>query len=260
MEYRFIEDFINIITDCYNLGWHERNGGNISYRLCDQEVEQISNKLCTVKTIALQTAIPQLKNEYFLVSGTGRYFRNVKKYPKENIGIIKLSEDGSHYDIVWGLEKSLPTSELMTHLLNHALIKNDGYRTILHGHQTNLIALSFIFNGSDKDLTNELWKMMTECMVVFPNGIKVIDWMVPGTVGIGIETSKYIKDYDVVIWKHHGAFVKGRDLDEAFGLIETVEKASEIYLKILSTQMPMVSTISNENLDNLAKAFNIRRK
>lgn len=257
---RFFKDFIQTATDCFNKGWNERNGGNISYRLTPDEVMAIEKDYYKKETIALPEPIVKLKNETFLVTGTGRYFRNVERYPRENVGIIKVNEQGTHYDILWGLDQASPTSELPTHLLNHSMIMQDGYRAILHGHQTNLIALSFIFNGSDKAFTKTLWKMMTECMVVFPNGIKVIDWMVPGNFEIGYETAKNIEAFDVVIWKHHGAFVKGKDLNDAFGLIETVEKACEIYMKILSTQKPIVAQISDQNIDDLAEAFNINRK
>lgn len=257
MEQRFFKEFLETATDCFKMGWNERNGGNMSYRLTQDEVDSVASQFYKSQTHDLPQPIEKIASEYFLVTGTGRYFRNVERYPNENVGIIRINETGSAYTIVWGLDESLPTSELPTHLLNHSKIMDEGYRAILHGHQTNLIALSFIFDKSDEEFTRILWKMMTECMVVFPKGIKVIDWMVPGNFEIGHETANNINDYDVVVWKHHGAFVKGKDLNDAFGLIETVEKACEIYMKILATQKPMVAQISDENLKDLAKAFNI---
>jgi len=257
---QFFKNFIKTTVDCFNKGWNERNGGNLSYRLKIEEVETIKENFYKCEKHLLEGDFSSIRNEYFLVTGTGRYFRNVELDPKTNAGIIRISEDGKFYDVLWGLDNSMPTSELPTHLLNHSKIMKDGYRVILHGHQTNLIALSFIFNGSDEDLTKCLWRMMTECLVVFPKGIKVIPWMVPGNTEIGYETSKYINDYDGVFWKHHGGFVKGYDFDDAFGLIDTIEKSAEIYLKILSTGMPIVSQITDENLKDLAEAFGIKRK
>ena len=43
--------------------------------------------------------------------------------------------------------------------------------------------------------------------------------------------------------------------DEAFGLVETVEKAAELYMKI--AHLPRINTITDEDLDAVAKAFNI---
>ena len=44
-------------------------------------------------------------------------------------------------------------------------------------------------------------------------------------------------------------------LDEVYGLIETIEKAAEIYMKICDKQI--VQSISNENLIEIANAFKI---
>lgn len=257
---QFFKNFIKTTSDCFNKGWNERNGGNLSYRLMIEDVEAIKDSFYKCESYPLDGDFSRIKNEYFLVTGTGKYFRNVELDPKTNAGIIRISQDGKSYELLWGLDSSLPTSELPTHLLNHMKIMNDGYRVILHGHQTNLIALSFIFKGSDEDLTKTLWRIMTECLVVFPKGIKVIPWMVPGNTEIGYETSKYINDYDLVLWKHHGGFVKGYDFDDAFGLIDTIEKAAEIYLKVLSTGMPTVSEITDANLKDLAEAFGVKTK
>ena len=69
--------------------------------------------------------------------------------------------------------------------------------------------------------------MSTECIVVFPEGISVLPWMVCGTNEIGEATAEKIGDTRIVLWAAHGIFGTGRDMDEVFGLIETVEKAAE---------------------------------
>ena len=44
-------------------------------------------------------------------------------------------------------------------------------------------------------------------------------------------------------------------MDEAFGLIETVEKAAELWLKY--AHLPIINKITDENLKELAKVFKI---
>lgn len=39
----FIKNFMKITEDAWEKGWHERNGGNISYRLTSENVESIKN-------------------------------------------------------------------------------------------------------------------------------------------------------------------------------------------------------------------------
>lgn len=67
----------------------------------------------------------------------------------------------------------------------------------------------------------------TECPVVFPGGVGVVPWMVPGGREIAVETSKPMKEYDVAIWAHHGMFAAGEDFDLTFGLMHTVEKSAD---------------------------------
>ena len=41
LESKFVQGFIKMADDGYQQGWHERNGGNLSYRLKAEEVEMI---------------------------------------------------------------------------------------------------------------------------------------------------------------------------------------------------------------------------
>ena len=44
-------------------------------------------------------------------------------------------------------------------------------------------------------------------------------------------------------------------MDETFGLIETVEKAAEIYM--LTSSLPRINTISDDQLKELAEYFGV---
>lgn len=58
----------------------------------------------------------------------------------------------------------------------------------------------------------------------------------------------------LVLWPHHGVFASGTTLDEEFGLIETAEKAAEIYT-VICQQGEIKQTIAGIQLRELAKAF-----
>ena len=45
LDAKFVQDFIKMADDGYQQGWHERNGGNLSYRIKPEEVEIIRNRL-----------------------------------------------------------------------------------------------------------------------------------------------------------------------------------------------------------------------
>ena len=99
--------------------------------------------------------------------------------------------------------------------------------------------------------------MATECPVVFPSGIGVVDWMVPGGEEIAIATSKLMEKYDAAIWAHHGLFVSGADFDMAFGLAHTIEKSAEILVKVRSMTNEKRQTITTESFRALAKDFDV---
>ena len=257
----FVQGFIRLTDDAFRQGWHERNGGNLSYRLTPEEVSQAKpyfthdGDFCPIGA-----STPNLAGEYFMVTGSGKYFRNVILEPQNNAAIIEIDQTGENYRIVWGLEQGgRPTSELPSHLMNHSVKKevtNGAHRVILHSHITNLIALTFVLPLEDEVFTRELWEMATECPVVFPDGVGVVGWMVPGGHDIAVATSELMKKYDVAVWAHHGAFCSGPDFDTTFGLMHTVEKSAEILVKVLSMGGKR-QTITTQNFRDLAKDFHV---
>lgn len=262
LDTKFVRDFIRMADDGFAQGWHERNGGNLSYRIRPEEVETVKSRLnCPGDWTSIGTSVPGLAGEFFLVTGGGKYFRNIAIDPETCITIIEVDDTGDNYRIRWGLvEGGRPTSELPTHLMNHEVKKrvSDGrHRVIYHAHTTNVIALTFVLPLSDEVFTRELWEMATECPVVFPDGVGVIGWMVPGGRDIAIETSRLMEKYDVAIWAHHGMFCSGENFDLTFGLMHTVEKSAEILIKVLSMRPNKLQTITGHNFRDLAKDFNL---
>lgn len=248
--------------DGFNQGWHERNGGNLTYRIKAEEIAKTAGMLDESKEwVAIGTEVPSLAGEYFLVTGSGKYFRNVALAPETNIAIIKIDDTGTKYQLQWGLvDGGKPTSELPSHLMNHAVKKvasNGKHRVIYHAHTTNVIALTFVLPLRDEVFTRELWEMATECPVVFPGGIGMVPWMVPGGKAIAVATSKLMEKYDVAIWAHHGMFCSGEDFDLTFGLMHTVEKSAEILVKVLSIQPTKLQTIQADEFRELASDFNV---
>ena len=256
----FVKGFIRMANDGWEQGWHERNGGNLSYRVKPEEVEEVKENFEAREWNPIGTAVPNLAGEYFLVTGSGKYFRNVTIKPEDSICMIELDEKGENYRIVWGLVNGgRPTSELPSHLMNLEVkkLQDERYRVVYHAHTTNVIALTFVLPLEDKVFTRELWEMATECPVVFPSGIGVVPWMVPGGREIAVATSELMKKYDLAIWAHHGMFAAGFDFDLTFGLMHTAEKSAEILVKTLSMQPTKRQTITPDEFRHLAKDFGV---
>ena len=260
LDAEFVQGFIRMANDGWEQGWHERNGGNLSYRVKPEEVELVKENFKAKEWRPIGTSVPNLAGEYFLVTGSGKYFRNVILKPEDSICMIELDEKGENYRIVWGLVNGgKPTSELPSHLMNLEVkkLQNQDYRVVYHAHTTNIIALTFVLPLEDEVFTRELWEMATECPVVFPDGVGVVPWMVPGGREIAVATSELMKKYDLAIWAHHGMFAAGFDFDLTFGLMHTAEKSAEILVKMLSMRPDKLQTITPDNFRDLAKDFKV---
>lgn len=255
----YVQEMIEVTTNLYRLGWDERNGGNISYLLEENEVLPFLNPTEVIREIPMIFDATSLAGKYFIVTGSGKYFKNVQANPAENLGIIRVKEDGKTLQLLWGLENgAVPTSELPSHFMSHMarLEVDPENRIIMHNHATHLLAMSFTHDLDEKAFTRTLWQMCTECLVVFPEGVSILPWIVPGTTEIGEATAAKMKETRLVLWPQHGIYGAGKDMDEVFGLIETAEKAAEVYTYVCA-QGGIKQTISDENLRLLADSFGV---
>ena len=61
------------------------------------------------------------------------------------------------------------------------------------GDEFIVIALTLVLPLDDKVFTRDLWESATECPVVFPDGVGVVPWMVPGGREIAVKTAELMK-------------------------------------------------------------------
>ena len=116
----FVEEMKKITANMYRLGWDERNGGNISYMLDETLVGEYLDLKKSIRIIPLGFDAIKLKGKIFIVTGTGKYFKNVFDDPENNLGIIKISADGKNAELLWGYKDGGKfTSELPAHLMSH---------------------------------------------------------------------------------------------------------------------------------------------
>lgn len=264
LEAPFVQEFCLTASNMYRLGWDERNGGNISYLLKEEEVAEYLDLNKVIRTIPFAgvhktsfDASP-LAGKIFLVTGTGKYFKNVERDPANNIGIVRIAKNGKEVELLWGYEDGGRfTSEFPAHMMSHMarLAVDPENRVILHCHPTNLLTMTYVHELDEAKFSHTLWEMSTECIVVFPDGVGVLPWMLCGTDTIGMATAEKMKEFRTVIWALHGVYGAGKTLDECFGLVETCEKAATIY-NLIGTR-PIVNTLTEDNMKELIDLFGI---
>lgn len=262
---RVIEDFMTMCARGVAQGWHERNGGNLTYRMREDEVSHCARffKKTPGEWVKMPVQADNLKGEYFITTGSGKFLENVAAEPQNNIAIVEINEAGDSYRIVWGLEDGgKPTSEFPTHFMNHSIRKratNGENRIIYHAHTPYVIALTNVLPLKAEVFTRMLWKSATECAVVFPDGVGVVPWMVPGGADIAKATCAEMEKYEAAVWAFHGLFVSGPSFDIAFGLMHTIEKAAQIAGIALAANGGKAprQTITDDNIRAIGKEFGV---
>jgi rhamnulose-1-phosphate aldolase len=248
---------IRTARDLWLKGWAERNAGNLSVRLVPGEFAEDSRREASWRP--LETAIPELGGERFLFTDTGSHMRLLELDPLRNTSVIELDPNGECFRVVRADAKSGPTSEIMPHLRAHTARKRvpgSSDRAVIHTHPPNLIALTYALTLDTDSLTRLLWEMHTECIVVFPKGCGFAEWRLPGSEDLARTTERIMERRSLVLWQYHGIVAAGPNLDAAFGLIETAEKAAEIYLKAAALG-PVEHRLSNQQLTALARRFGV---
>lgn len=220
-------------------GWAERNAGNISvnineYLTGDQISELQKN---SGSPISLDRTYAEVAGFYFLVTGTGKRMRDLATDPEHNALLIRVMEDGKGYQILSlsGMGGNMPpTSELPTHLAIHEQLIRTGSRerAVVHTHPNELISITQIRQFcNEKALNHLLWGMHPETMVIIPDGAGFLPYMLPGSQEIAEATLQKFENHKVIIWEKHGCFAIGRDVFEAFDLIDTLAKSAQIYFQ-----------------------------
>lgn len=65
LDAEFVKGFIRMANDGWEQGWHERNGGNLSYRVKADEVESVRENFEPKEWQPIGTTVPNLSEEYF---------------------------------------------------------------------------------------------------------------------------------------------------------------------------------------------------
>ncbi|NVO21286.1 MAG: rhamnulose-1-phosphate aldolase [Bacteroidetes bacterium] len=238
------EKLNNIISEIAETGemlwtkdWAERNAGNISVNIEDCIDSNVKKELSgfQVSCFDLDKSYPGIAGHHFIVTGTGKRMRDLAKDPDKNSIIIRINNDGKRYEILSPADSDspvFPTSELPTHLAihEHMGITGSPEKALLHTHPTELIALTQIKDFCNEEALNHLlWQMHPETIMMVPEGAGFIPYILPGTNEIADSTLMKFKDHKIVLWEKHGCLAIGKDVVEAFDLIDLVAKSARIY-------------------------------
>jgi len=230
---KLVDDTLRVAKHLWERGWAERNAGNISADVTEL-VSQEGDNLDRFPRREMKVSQLELAGRCFFVTATGSRFRDLHQRPEKDLLIIRIANTLDSYHILWGGEarRSSPTSEFISHLqIHHFLHQNDfPQKVIVHTHATHLIALTHIEKYNHEETINRLlWSMHPEIKIVLPEGVGFAPYCCPGSEDLSNATVSALKHHRVVLWEKHGCIAIGNDVFEAFDLIDTVNKAAEIF-------------------------------
>ena len=101
LESPIITEICDMTANMYRLGWDERNGGNISWLLDEQELAEYLDLSQVIRNIPIAFDAAELAGRIFLVTGTGKYFKNVTGNPQENLGIVRVAPNGTELELLF---------------------------------------------------------------------------------------------------------------------------------------------------------------
>ena len=256
MKAPFMEEAVESCRYFWEAGWGENHAGNLSYLLSEDEVNTWLSQSNILNSIPIKFDTGGLSGKYFLVTRAGAFFRTIHKHPRKDLGIIRI--DDGKLSVLWGFDegRNRPTSEFPAHMLCHrARLQSDANnKLIMHCHPTHTIAMTFAHETEEQAFTKTMWSLNSECVLVFPEGLGMLPWMVGGEGEIGPATAKKMEQYRVVLWPYHGIFAAGKSFEDTIGLIETVEKNAQVYLL---NGGKIQRGISEEQVRKLAEAFQL---
>lgn len=253
----FMQDAMETCHYIWRAGWGENHAGNLTYLLSEEEEANYLGKAEPLRAIPAAFRANNLSGRCFLVTRAGAFFRNIKKHPERDLGIVRVARGGASLELLWGFQGGgNPTSEFPSHMLCHSARREADplSRVVLHCHPTYTIAMTFKEEFDESGLTRTLWRLNSECILVFPEGLGLLPWMVCGKGAIGPATAEKMKEFRVVVWPYHGIFACGNSLSEAVGLIETVEKNALVYMV---NNGDIQRGITAAQLKELASAFGL---
>lgn len=261
-EYKqIIEDLSEVTGMLWQKGWAERNAGNISFNISHLFEDELPNTDFEPYK-PLSTGYPHLSNAMLLVSATGSRMRNLAKKPYENTCIINLDSEGKRYRQMLKPELDsplLPTSEFPAHLAIHEMLNSAGRpeKVVVHTHPDNLLSLSHIRAFCNEEtLNNMLWSMQPETLVFVSEGIGFVPYLMTGSEKLAAATIRKLEKHRVVMWEKHGCLAIGNTANEAFDLLDVLDKSASIFLTCKSAGYD-AEGISKEELDNLRKKFDL---
>lgn len=196
-----------------HLGAVESAAGNISVSIRETPAD-LDEFFPETGTIDLPVEVPGLAGWTFFVTGSGSRLRDLAVDPAAQVSVLIVNEGGK--TAVWRTNPNRtfdhPTSEFNSHLGVHedqVARRGLDFQTVIHAQPPHLVSLSHVRElRNDHDFNHAILRWEPETLVQVPKGIKVLDFMVPGSEELGNANVAGLRDHVITLWSKHGLMVR----------------------------------------------------
>ena len=218
------------------------------------------------KTVPLPVDVPELAGKMFIVTGSGRRLREVIHDPDENLGFLKVGEDGKTGTLFTAdcCQFQNLTSEWNTHLVVHQdQIKKTGtnFHAVVHGQPLFITFLSHIpAYQNELTLNRKLLRWEPEAIVNLPEGIGFVPFHVPSSEKLMKSTREPMQNHRLSVWAKHGVVARSEvSAKHASDLIEYMETAAHYEYLNLTAGQP-AEGLTGDEIKEIASLLKIQQK
>lgn len=190
----------------------EASAGNISVFMAWNP--EVRRRFPLAEEIVLPLPAPALAGTTLLVTGSGRRLRDIQRDPEANVGAVLVHEGGLTATLHTSprrLFKHL-TSEFNSHLAVHqdqVAARGLNFHAVVHAQPPYLTMLSHIpAYRSDEVFNAKIVRWEPESIVALPQGIGVLDFMVPGSEELMRNNVESLRRHMIVLWSKHGVMAR----------------------------------------------------
>ena len=239
-------------TDGFRLNWLGVAGDSVSRWLTGRELMEMQTELdLDGPFIPLDIAEPRLARECFMFCCHGEILPGgFEGHQKASLMVLQMNEKGSAYRVLWESgEPNRPPFELNLHLTAHAAHSVGPGNAVFHCQPLRTIALSSLVGDDEERLMEELLKGYRVIMNMLPDGVGIVPWglrqplrrgsaMTAEMIGEMKEflaaVRSHVEHQEAVVLLGEGVLCASHSEQSVFGIINSMERASEIRLLMMS--------------------------
>lgn len=242
----------------------EAGAGNIS--LCVDELPRVREIFPLSERIELPLAAPNLAGKTLLVTGSGRRLRQIADDPAAAVGAVIVEPGGTHGELLTSPRRQFEklTSEFNSHLGVHDdQVGRRGldFHAVVHAQPPHLTYLSHVPLYRDTaSMNRQILRWEPESIVALPDGIGVLEFMVPGSPELMAANVDGLRDFEIVLWSKHGVMSRSDvSVTRAVDRIEYAETGAK-YEHMNLTAGGVGEGLTDAEIAAVAAAFGVRSR